>query len=322
MDCEDDLMLRSAYLKLSALVLSALLLCTGCQLQFGYPDADTTSATAPAPQAATTVGSVSAADTTPSSTGTTESTPVTSEPEPSVSVTDPPLTDEVTTDATVTDAPVTEPSPAPTKRVAFTFDDGPHATYTYKFVDKLKEYGATATFFVVGNNVTKARGAAMAYAAENGCEIGIHSYTHTSALYYDRCTDAEFLQDMQQTADAVRQYISAPVTLMRPPGGNITAARVASCPYSVILWNVDSNDWRYKSRTDEATIEANVNTIVENVMSTVDDGDIILMHEIYENSYEAFCIIMDRLYAEGYEVVSVTELLGDSLQPGKKYSHG
>ncbi|MBQ8287150.1 MAG: polysaccharide deacetylase family protein [Clostridia bacterium] len=308
-------MLRSAYIKLPALVLSALLFCTGCQLQLGFPNAETTSAASS--EAATTAGAATSAGTTTEPHLTTVPTPGTSGVESTVSETLPPATD-----ATVTDAPVPELPPVPTKRVAFTFDDGPHATLTYKFVDKLKEYGATATFFVVGNNITKSRGAAMAYAAENGCEIGIHSYTHTSALYYDRCTDEEYLRDMQQTADAINRYVSAPVTLMRPPGGNITAARVASCPYSVILWNVDSNDWRYKSRTDEATIRANINTIVENVMSTVDDGDIVLMHEIYENSYEAFCIIIERLYAEGYEIVSVTELLGDSLQPGKKYSRG
>lgn len=291
-------MLRFRWIKLSALLLSALLLGTGCQLQMGYPEDATPSAT--------TVGSGGAHR--PSSSATGSVAPVTSVEKPN---TDPP----------VTDAPAPEDPPVPTKRVAFTFDDGPHATLTYKFVDKLKEYGATATFFVVGNNINPSTGAAIAYAAENGCEIGIHSYTHVQALYYHVCSDREYLQDMQQTADAIRPFVSAPVTLMRPPGGNITEERIAACPYSVILWSVDSEDWRYKGRTDEATTEANVNTIVENVMRTVGDGDIVLMHEIYENSYEAFCILLERLYAEGYEVVSVTELLGDRLQPGVKYRY-
>ena len=52
----------------------------------------------------------------------------------------------------------------------------------------------------------------------------------------------------------------------------------------------------------------------------VRDGDIILMHELYQNSYEAFCIILDLLYEDGYEVVTVTELLGSSLRPGQKYT--
>ncbi|MBQ7354695.1 MAG: polysaccharide deacetylase family protein, partial [Clostridia bacterium] len=89
---------------------------------------------------ATTVGSAEAHR--PSSSATGSVAPVTSveKPDTAPPVTDPP----------VTDAPAPEDTPVPTKRVAFTFDDGPHATLTYKFVDQLKEYGATATFFVVG----------------------------------------------------------------------------------------------------------------------------------------------------------------------------
>jgi peptidoglycan/xylan/chitin deacetylase (PgdA/CDA1 family) len=219
------------------------------------------------------------------------------------------------------EVPETEEPTVPKKRVAFTFDDGPHSTITYQFVDKLKEYGASATFFVVGNRLGAKGGAAIAYAYENGCEIGIHSYTHEKELYYDRCTEAEYFSDMQKTADAINKYVPATVTLMRPPGGNITAERIESCPYSVITWNVDSLDWKYKARTDEETIEANINTIVNNVMSKIKDGDIVLMHEIYQNSYEAFSILIERLYADGYEIVSVSELLGDRLEPGVKYNH-
>ena len=57
-------------------------------------------------------------------------------------------------------------------------------------------------------------------------------------------------------------------------------------------------------------------------MKSVKDGSIILMHELYENSYQAFCILIERLYQEGYELVTVSELLGDKLQPGQKYSRG
>ena len=306
---------------LVALVLAVLLLFTGCQIQIGFYDSETDSVTSVPSSAESSVSLTTVGTSLPTpSVSTTVPTSVVTTPsvtEPSTEPTTEPSTEPA--DTTPPAPPTTEAPTLPKKRVAFTFDDGPQSTLTYKYVDKLKEYGASATFFVVGNTISKSRGAAMAYAAENGCEIGIHSYTHTKALYYHTCTEAEYFRDMQQCADAIGKYVSAPIRLMRPPGGNITADRVKICPYSVILWNVDSNDWRYKSRTDAATIEANINTIVENVMSTVDDGDIVLMHEIYENSYEAFCIIIERLYAEGYEVVSVSELIGDNLQPGQKY---
>ena len=60
--------------------------------------------------------------------------------------------------------------------------------------------------------------------------------------------------------------------------------------------------------------------IVDNVMSSVKEGDIILMHDIKQNSSDAAKIIIKRLYDEGYEIVTVSELLGSELQPGVKYS--
>ena len=300
-----------------SLLLTALLLLTGCQIQVGYMDSDTDSVTSSHTAPPTTEAlSATVVTTTKAPATTTLPTPTVTTP----AVTTPAVTTPIVSETVTQPVPPTTEAPVvPTKRVAFTFDDGPHPTLTYKFVDKLKEYGAAATFFVVGNTISKSRGAAMAYAAENGCEIGIHSYTHTKALYYHTCTEAEYLQDMQQCADAIAKYVSDPIRLMRPPGGNITADRVKKCPYGVILWNVDSNDWRYKARTDEATIQQNINIIVDNVMKDISDGDIILMHEIYENTYEAFCILIERLYQEGYELVTVSELLGDDLRPGQKY---
>ena len=70
----------------------------------------------------------------------------------------------------------------------------------------------------------------------------------------------------------------------------------------------------------DALVKAKVDIIVENVMSQVKAGDIILMHDIYENTYEAAKIIIERLHAEGYQLVTVSELLGNDLRAGTKYS--
>ena len=215
---------------------------------------------------------------------------------------------------------------APRKRVAMTFDDGPHNVRTREIVDELDKYGFTATFFVVGNRVDGGEysgGKTVKYVIDHGHEVGIHGYTHN--YYYDRCTDAEYANEINKTAAAIKSY--APdynIKLMRPVGGYITGERVQSSPYSVIMWNTDSFD--YKSAyfpdderyTDEEKT-AMVNTIVENVMSNVKDGSIILMHDIYLSTSHATAIILERLNAEGYEVVSVSELLGDP-QPGVKYN--
>ena len=209
------------------------------------------------------------------------------------------------------------------KRVALTLDDGPHNSYTKRIVDELAKYGYHATFFVVGNRVdgTDYNGAsAMKYAAEKGNEIGIHGYTHEE--YYDSCSDSVYLSELSNTKKAIAGVLPRySVSLMRPVGGKITDARIKNSEYSVIMWSVDSEDWRYKSTAAEQK-EQNVETIVNNVMSSVKNGRIILLHDIYENTADALEIILKRLNDEGYEVVTVSELLGDDISAGKRYSQG
>lgn len=214
----------------------------------------------------------------------------------------------------------------PTKRVALTFDDGPHVTRTKQIVDALDKYGFNATFFVVGNRVdgTEYNGAdAVKYAAEKGNEIAIHGYTHSTKNYYDICDDNTFMFELSETEKAIKNVAKGQnVRLMRPVGGRITEQRVQTCKYAVIMWSVDSEDWKYKYSSNDTENEAaqKIDTIVNNVMASVRDGSIILMHDIYESTYDAVVIILKRLYAEGYEVVTVSELLGDKLAAGHKYS--
>ena len=189
-----------------------------------------------------------------------------------------------------------------------------------KFVDKLKEYGATATFFVVGERMSKAHGEALQYAIDNGCEVGLHSYEHE---YYNKMTMDEYLADLSKTEAAIKKYVDVDIRLMRPPGGIISTAQREACPYTVVKWSVDSNDWRYVGRSTEEKRVQNVNTIVNNVMKNIRHGDIVLMHELYTNSYEAFCIIIEQLYAQGFQIVTVGELLGEArIVPGILYSNG
>lgn len=233
-----------------------------------------------------------------------------------------PDTESATESDTGTESEI-EP-PAPKKRVAITYDDGPAfdndtvQRLTYKLVDEFAKYGGTATFFVVGNRINAKTGEAMQYAHEHGFEYAIHAYTHN--IYFDECPEQEYLNELRQTEHAIGKYIDAEVTLLRAPGGHITKERALLGGYPVINWSIDTEDWRYKSRTDAATIEANVNAIVENALRNVEDGDIILMHEIYQNTYEATCIILERLDAMGFEFVTVTELIGaDNLTVGETY---
>ena len=214
------------------------------------------------------------------------------------------------------------PDDPPKKRVALTFDDGPqhYVERTKALVDELAKYDFAATFFVVGNRVSG--GDAISYAVEKGCEIGIHGYTHDSNHYYDVCTDERYEEELERTRQAILSEVPGyEVKLMRPIGGRITPERIRECPYAVIGWDVDSCDWenKYYSGISDEEADRRVNTIVENVMSKVEDGSIVLLHDIYESTYDAAVILIQRLYEEGYELVTVSELLGDTLEAGRAY---
>jgi len=240
---------------------------------------------------------------------------------PEVTDTESPDTTLYATEPPETEPPETEP-PIPKKKVALTFDDGPaydnsdFQQLTYKLIDKLAEYGGKATFFLVGNRINKTTGEAIKYAADHGSEIGIHAYTHD--YNFSTCDYSVFTSELEKTEVAIEKYSGKEVTLFRPPYGSITKSRATDSGYPIILWNLDSEDWVYKSRATDAN--ANVTKIANNILSQIKDGDIVLMHEIYRNSYEAACIVIDTLAAEGYEFVTVTELIGEeNLKVGEIY---
>lgn len=225
----------------------------------------------------------------------------------------PTTTPEPTVDAF---APVVDNRP----RVALTYDDGPSSITTKPIVDELNKYGYHATFFVVGNRVRKTVGQdngaeAMKYAVQCGNEIGIHGFTHSAN--YASCSDDTYTYEIYETLEAIKEKLpNYEVRLMRAVGGSISAERIAESKFAVIDWSVDTEDWDLKKPVDDADT---INKIVDNALKNIKDGDIILMHDIYNNTYEATVILLARLNEMGYNVVTVSELLGDDLQPGRLY---
>ena len=214
-------------------------------------------------------------------------------------------------------APVIDTRP----RVALTYDDGPSSITTKPIVDELNKYGYHATFFVVGNRVDFTPGEdngadAMVYAYENGNEIGIHGYTHKPN--YASCSQETYDYEISMTLQAIQARIPGyEVHMIRPVGGSISSDRVSESPYAVVNWSVDTLDWEHRKPAGDAE---SINKIVENALKNVKDGDIILMHDIYNNTYEATVIILQRLNEMGFNVVTVSELLGDNLQSGVLYT--
>ena len=228
-----------------------------------------------------------------------------------------------TSDPGESDNTTPEQPSGPKKRVAITLDDGPYSGYQKKFIDEMSKYGGTATFFIVGNRVDwhESTGPGLVYAVENGWEVGIHGWSHTK--FFDKCSDADYESEINNTVNIIHKYLpNYDIKLLRPPGAQITSARAAASPYAIIRWDVDSLDYNYQTNTATRTQEENVQAIVNNVLANVRDGSIILMHELYENSYLAYCEILKILSEQGYEFVSVSELLGDKYQSGKVFTSG
>ncbi|MBP5461991.1 MAG: polysaccharide deacetylase family protein [Lachnospiraceae bacterium] len=211
------------------------------------------------------------------------------------------------------EGPTSTPTPTPDdgrKMIAFTFDDGPYSKLTPKFLETLQKYNAKATWFVVGDRIDGETGPQLKQLTDAGMEVQIHAWTHDN--YYDTCSDKVYHEEIDKTYDKILEVTGVAPTMVRAPGGRISKERIAESPLYFINWSIDSNDWRYKSRKTDEERQTNINTIVNNVISAAGRGKIILMHEIYDNSYEAFCIIIDKLAQQGYEFVTVSEMLGEA----------
>ncbi|MHC9880614.1 polysaccharide deacetylase family protein [Corynebacterium diphtheriae] len=188
------------------------------------------------------------------------------------------------------------------KCVALTFDDGP-GPYTSQILDTLDSRGVKATFFEIATAIPRFPEIVRRQVA-SGMEVGSHTVTHRQLPLLP-------LAEQQQEADGASDRLveaGAPrPVMMRPPYGawNQDTKRLG---YSLILWNVDSEDWKNR--------DAQVTT--NNIMAQVRPGSIVLMHDIHPSTAEALPGIIDRLKEQGYTLVTVSQLLGQTV-PGEVY---
>ena len=113
-----------------------------------------------------------------------------------------------------------------------------------------------------------------------------------------------------KVADAFTALTGGTLKLLLPPGGHFNFNR--NYGYAIIMWNVDSLDWMEADeyRSGKITLEEAAQTIAERTLSKIKPGSIVLMHDIQRSSVEAFKIIYKELKAQGYKLVTVSELLG------------
>lgn len=180
-------------------------------------------------------------------------------------------------------------------KIALTFDDGPSAQYTEKLLDGLKERGVKASFFLIGE-----------YARDNpelveriykeGHLIGNHTYHHVDITHLSR---EEAKKELIETDRVVSNITGEHVAYMRPPFGAWQQDLEVELEVMPVLWTKDPLDW---------TTE-NISEIVDKVVTDIEENDIILLHDCYDSSVEAALKIIDILHKEGYEFVTVEEIL-------------
>ena len=180
-------------------------------------------------------------------------------------------------------------------KVALTFDDGPHRIYTKNLLDGLRERGVKATFFVVGENIPGNEDL-IRQMEEDGHLIGNHTYDHADI---SKLSDEENCRELQKTSDLIKEITGHGTAYVRPPFGNWKDTMDCRITMISVKWTIDTLDWKNR----------NVREIIGKVMQQISDHDIILMHDYYETSVEAALQIVDRLLEEGYEFVTVEDLI-------------
>ena len=200
------------------------------------------------------------------------------------------------------------PVDAAPKLLAFTFDDGPHRGSTDRLLDGLRERNAKGTFFLVGEEIDEARDI-VERMREDGHQIGNHTWSHKRL---DEISTDEAAQEIGKTDALLKSVAGDAEYWLRPPYGFLRDGAEKSLGVPVVKWSLDPRDW--ESRDADKVVQA--------VMEAVKPGDIVLLHDIYPTSVEAALRLMDALAADGYQFVTVEELLqqnGITPRPGVTY---
>lgn len=185
---------------------------------------------------------------------------------------------------------------APTKPrrcIALTFDDGPSPQTTAALLDGLKERGAHATFFLIGEQIAGNEDLVRRMKDE-GHQIGNHSYTHVRL----DAADSEALAEIRKTDEALCAVLGDGTYWLRPPWGFSSDALKAAVTVPMVYWSMDTMDWSVRNR-DLVSYE---------ITHDAQPGDIILLHDPYETSAEAALQAIDVLSKQGYEFVTLEEL--------------
>ena len=195
-----------------------------------------------------------------------------------------------------------------------TFDDGPTPIITDWTLDILKQYGAKATFFCIGNNIEK-HPEIYQRIEKQGHAIGNHTFNHPSGWRTkteDYISEAKKTQQVMSSEYRVQNEIesenSSLITqnskLFRPPYGQITTSQGKSLiklGYKIIMWNVVAFDWKDSLSKEKC---------YQNVVSKATPGSIIVFHDSVKaskNMQFALPKVLDYFSEKGFEFRRIPE---------------
>lgn len=194
--------------------------------------------------------------------------------------------------------------------VALTFDDGPYTPVTKRILATLEKNNAKATFFCVGNRISK-YSSVVKQAFSQGCQLASHTYEHAVLT---KLKKQQIASQVKKTDEAMQNVIGCSTTALRPPGGIVNDKVRNTVKVPMVCWNVDSEDW--KSRNKKKILQR---------CNSIQDGDIVLMHDLYPTTAAAVETLVPRLKKKGYQLVTVDELFyykGIKAEAGKLYFSG
>lgn len=183
------------------------------------------------------------------------------------------------------------------KLIALSFDDGPNETTTAEVLDLLQEHDIPASFFVIGQFINESTARQMTRAISLGCEVQNHSLTHTMMT---QLSPEEVAEEVRKTDELIEKYTGTKPWLFRPPFINHNESMHQTIGHTFIC-GVGCEDW-IPERTAQQRYEI--------LISTLKDGDIVLLHDLQgnDNTVEALKMLIPEMKKQGYTFVTVTEL--------------
>ena len=188
------------------------------------------------------------------------------------------------------------------KKIALTFDDGPHPEHTPLVLDVLKKHKTKATFFLIGKHI-EAHPDIVKRIHREGHDIGNHSYSHSNTIAFS--IQKKWRQELSKTERLIEMNAGKSKKLFRPPYGVTTpslARAIEQSKHDVIGWNIRPFD----------TVVKNTSLVIKTILTKLKSGSIVLLHDTHTKAPEILERLLSKLKEKGYQAVSITELQNES----------